>query len=54
MSVVEMDNTIINTIVQLFAQLNMTIEQIAEFTKLDVQFVQDTLKKKKLLKKKKP
>ena len=53
-SVAEMDSTIVNTIVQLFAQLNMTIEQIAEFTKLDVQFVQDTLKKKKLLKKKKP
>ena len=50
----EMDSTIINTIVQLYTTIQMTIEQIAAVTKLDVQFVQDTLKKKKLLKKKKP
>ena len=46
--------TIVNTIVQLYSAIQMSIEQIAEITKLDVQFVHDTLKKKKLLKKKKP
>ena len=50
----EMDSTIVNTIVQLYATIQMSIEQIAEVTNLDVQFVQDTLKKKKLLNKKKP
>ena len=54
LSVVEMDNSLVNTIVYLYSQVQLGIEEIAEATKLDVQFVQDTLKKKKLLKKKKP
>ena len=49
-----MDSTIVNTIVYLYSQIQLGIEEIAEATKLDVQFVHDTLKKKKLLKKKKP
>ena len=53
LSVVEMDNSLVNTIVYLYSQIQLGIEQIAEVTKLDVQFVEDTLKKKKLLKKKK-
>jgi hypothetical protein len=47
----EMDTTIVNTIVRLFVQLKMNIDEIANFMQIEIKLVSDVLKKQKLIKK---
>ena len=47
----EMDTTIVNTIVRLFVQLKMDIDEIANFMQVEIKLVSDVLKKQKLIKK---
>jgi predicted transcriptional regulator len=45
----EMDAALTNTIVQLFSKLKMTVEQIAEITKIEASAILLLLKKHKLI-----
>jgi hypothetical protein len=50
-SIKELDNTVAKTIVLLYSQMQMSVEEIAEKIELEVKFVLDVLKKHKLIKK---
>ena len=47
----EKDATIVNAIVHLYSKMLMSIDEIAEVTKLESTFIYDTLKKRKLIRK---